>query len=106
MMLPPCPMAHLIVRQTRFALASLETCFDAMCGFGHPGTLPQGRLRHRIGPIIVTLHHCLLVAVAGAEHHHHLLIARLTPMGSRHPTSFDCLSPQRTFPAIAHVDPL
>src|SRR6266849_9178111 len=106
MMLPTCPIAHLIVRHTRLALASLETFFDAMFGCGHPGKLPQGRLRHRIGQIIVNLHHFLLVAVAVADHHHHLLIALLTPMGSRHHTSFDCLNHQRTFTAIAHVDPL
>src|SRR5713226_2219492 len=106
MMLPTCPIAHLIVRQTRFAFASLETFFDAMFGFGHPGTLPQGRLRHRIGQIIINLHHFLLVTVAVADHHHHLLIALLTPMGSRPHTSFDGLNHQGTFTAIAHVDPL
>src|SRR6266852_8253280 len=106
MMLPTCPIAHLIVRQTRFAFASLETFFDAMFGFGHPGTLPQGRLRHRIGQIIINLHHFLLVTVAVADHHQHLLIALLTPMGSRPHTSFDGLNHQRTFTAIAYVDPL
>src|SRR5712692_7252013 len=106
MLLPTRPMASLIVRQTRFALASLETCCDAMFGFGHPGTLPQGRLRHRMGQILVNRHHCLLVAVAVADHPPHLLIALLTPMGSRHHTAFDGLNHQRPFTAIAHVDPL
>ena len=106
MLLPPRPMAPLIVRQPRFALASLETFFDAMCGCGHPGQLPQRRLRRRIGQRIIHLHHFLLVTVAGADDHQHLLIAWLTPMGFRHPTSFDGLHHQRTFTAIAHVDPL
>src|SRR6266852_5185067 len=106
MMLPTRPIAHLIVRQTCFALASLETFFDTMFGFGHSGKLPKGRLRHRIGQIIVNLHHFLLVAVAVTAHHHHLLIALLTPMGSRHHTSFDCLHHHRPFTPIAHVDPL
>src|SRR6266436_2823422 len=82
MMLPTPPMTYLIVRQTRFALTSLETFFNAMFGFGHPGKFPQGRLRHRIGQIIVNLHHLLLVAVPGAYHHQRLLLTLLTPMGS------------------------
>src|SRR5215216_3080850 len=106
MMLPTPPMTHLIVCQTRFALASLETFFNAMFGFGHPGTFPQGCLRHRIGQIIVNLHHLLLVAVTGAYHHQRLLITWLTPMGSGDHPALHGLNPQGTFTAIAHVDPL
>src|SRR3989454_10323627 len=86
--------------------ASLETFFHAMFGFGHPGTFPQGRLRHRIGQIIVNLHHLLLVAVTVAYHHQRLLITLLTPMGSGGHPSLHGLNHQGTFTAIAHVDPL
>src|SRR5712691_7975954 len=105
MMLPARPMAHLIVGQTGFALAPLEAFFDAMFGFGHPGTFPQRGLRRSVGQRIIHLHHLLVVSVAVAYHHHHLFIALLTPMGSRHHTSFDHLDHQRTFTPIAHVDP-
>src|SRR6266487_6143795 len=106
MMLPTPPITDLIVRQTRFALASLETFFNAMFGFGHPGKFPQGRLRHCIGQIIVNLHHLLLVAVPGAYHHQCLLLTLLTPMGSGDHPSLHGLNHQGTFTAIAHVDPL
>src|SRR2546427_4819871 len=106
MMLPTPPMTYLIVRQTRFALASLETFFNAMFGFGHPGKFPQGRLRHRIGQIIVNLHHLLLVAVTGAYHHQRLLLTLLTPMGSGDHPALHGLNHQGTFTAIAPVDPL
>src|SRR6266705_4706136 len=106
MMLPTPPMTPLIVRQTRFALASLETFFHAMFGFGHPGTCPQRRLRHRIGQIIVHLHHLVLVAVTGASHHQRLLITVLTPMDSGDHPALHGLNHQGTFTAIAHVAPL
>jgi hypothetical protein len=91
---------------TGFALAALDTCFDAMCGFGHPGQCPLRRLRCSIGQIIIHLHHLLVVAVPGADHHQQFLIALLTPMGPRHHTSCDHLDHQWPFGAIAHVDPL
>src|SRR4029453_1771615 len=106
MMLPTPPMTHLIVCQTRFALAPLETFFNAMFGFGHPGKFPQGRLRHRIGQIIVNLHHLLLVAVMVAYHHQRLLLTLLTPRGSGDDPSLHGLNHQGTFTALAHVDPL
>ena len=52
MLLPARPMAHLIVGQARFALASLNTFFDAMFSFGHPGQLRKLGLRDRVGQII------------------------------------------------------
>src|SRR5207244_11252943 len=106
MMVPTRPMAYLIISQTGFALASLNTLFDAMGGFGHPRQLPPRRLRDSVGQIIIHLHHLGLVAVTGAYHHQQLLLALLTPMGSGHDTSFDHLDHQRTFAAIAYVDPL
>src|SRR2546428_9707503 len=106
MLLPTPPVTPLIVRQTRFAFASLNTLFDAMFGFGYPGKFPQGRLRHRIGEIIIHLHHLVLIAVTGADHHQRLRIALLTPMGSGDHPSLHGLHPQGTFTAIAHVDPL
>src|SRR6059036_925583 len=105
MMLPARPIAHLIVGQTGFALASLEAFFDAMFRFGYLRTFPQRRLRRSVGQIIIHLHHLLVVSVAVAYHHQHLFVALLTPMGSRHHTSFDHLDHQGTFTPIAHVDP-
>src|ERR1700730_13854125 len=66
---------------------------------------PRGRLRHRIGQIIVNLHHLLIVAVAVAGHHQSLLIALLTPMASRDHTASNRLNHQRAFGTIAPIDP-
>src|SRR5215471_15144398 len=104
MLLPTRPVTHLIVRQTGFAFAALNTLFNAMLGFGHSSKFPNWGLRRRVREVIIHLHHLLLVAVTVADDHHHLLIAWLTPMGSRHHTSFDGLNHQGTFTAIAHVD--
>src|SRR5713101_8789684 len=105
MMLPTRPMAHLIIRQPGFALASLEAFFDAMFRFGHSRKFPQWRLRHSVGQIVVYLHHLLVVSVAVADHHQYLLVALLTPMGSRYHTAFHRLNHQRAFGTIAHLDP-
>ena len=104
MMLPPRPIAHLIVRQTGFAFAALYTLFDAMFGFGHPGKFPQGCLSRRIGEVIIPLHDLVVVAVTVTYHPQRLLITLLTPMGSRHHPPFDGLNYQGAFTAIAHVD--
>src|SRR5712691_6365126 len=106
MMLPARPMAHLIIRQTGFALAALETFFDAVFSFRHPGTFPKWRLGCSVGQVIIHLHHLLLVAVTVADHHQRLLVALLTPMGSRYHLSLHRLNYQRTFAAIAYIDPL
>src|SRR5713101_3151782 len=105
MMLPTRPMAHLIIRQPGFALASLEAFFDAMFRFGHSRKFPQWRLRHSVGQIVVYLHHLLVVSVAVADHHQYLLVALLTPMGSRYHTAFHRLNHQRAFGTIAPIDP-
>src|SRR2546426_1378998 len=104
MMLPTRPMAYLIVRQTGFALTALNTLFDPMGSFGHPGQLPQRRLRRRVRQVIIHLYHLCLVSVTGADDHQQLLVALLTPMGSGHHTACDHLDHQRSFAPIAHVD--
>ena len=104
MRLPTRPVTHLIVRQTGFAFASLNTLFNAMLGFGHSSKFPNWGIRRRVREVIIHLHHLLLVAVTVADDHQHLLIAWLTPMGSRQHTSFDGLNHQGTFTAIAYVD--
>src|SRR5262245_17494566 len=104
MMLPTRPMAHLIIRQPGFALASLEAFFDAMFRFGHPRQFLQRCLRHRVGQIVVHLHHLLVVAVAVAEHHQYFLVALLTTMGSRDHTALHGLHYQRAFGTIAYID--
>src|SRR4029077_16312014 len=104
MLRPTRPVTPLIVRQTGFAFAALHTLFKAMLGLGHSSKFPNWGLRRRVREVIIHLHHLLLVAVTGADDPHQLLIAWLTPMGSRHPTSCDGLNPQGTCTAIAHVD--
>src|SRR5712691_716940 len=104
MMLPTRPMAYLIVRQTGFALTALNTLFDPMGSFGHPGQLPQRRLRRRVRQVIIHLYHLCLVSVTGADDHQQLLVALLTPMGSGHHTACDHLDHQRSFAPIAHGD--
>ncbi len=104
MLLPTRPVTHLIVRQPGCACAALNTLFNAMLGFGHSSTFPHWGLRRRVREGIIHLHHLLLVAVTGADDHQQLLIAWLTPMGSRPHTSFDGRNPQGTLTAIAHGD--
>src|SRR5262249_49215749 len=105
MMLPTRPIAHLIIRQTGFALASLEAFFDAMFRFGHPRKFPQWRLRYSIGQIVIHLHHLLVVSVTVADHHQYLLVTLLTLMSSRDHTAFHRLHHQRAFGTIAHINP-
>src|SRR5260370_3156390 len=106
MMVPTGPMAHLIIGQTGFTLAALETFFNPMFCFGHPGKFLQGRLGCRVGQVIIHLHDLLLITVAVADHHQRLLIALLTPMGTRCYASFDHVDDQGAFRSIADVDPL
>ena len=68
MMMPSGPMAHFIVGQTGFAFAPLETFFDTMFRFGHPGQLPKRGRWIGIGQIIVDLHDLVLIAVPVAYH--------------------------------------
>ena len=105
MRLPTRPIAPLISRQSGFALAALEACFDAMCRFGYARTCPQRRLRHRLGQRVIPLHHRLVGAVAVADHHQYFLVALLTPMGSRDHTALHRLNPQRACGPIAPIDP-
>src|SRR6266849_6209177 len=104
MMLPAGPMASLIIGQTRFALATLETCFDAVFSLGHSGQRIQRGLRDRIGQIIVHFHDLILVAVTVAYHRHPFLVALLPPMGSGDHTPFDHLDHQWPFRTIADIE--
>src|SRR5262249_50899168 len=106
MLLPARPIAHLIVGQTRFALAALYTVLDAMCGFRHTGKLPQRGLRRSVGQVIIDLHPLLVVAIAVAHDHHPLLVALLPSVRARHHASFDPLDHQGAFRAIADINPL
>jgi hypothetical protein len=105
MMVPTRPIAHRIIRQPGFTLASLETCFDAMGRFGHPRTFPQRRLRHSVGQRGIHLPHLLVVSVTVAAPHQSFLVAWLTPMGSRDHTAFPRRNHQRAFGPIAPIDP-
>ena len=91
MLLPAGPSADLIIGQPRFALATLETFFDAVFRLGHAGSLLQRSLRDRIGQLIVPVHDLILVAVTVAYHHQPCLVALLPPMGSGDHTPFDRL---------------
>ena len=62
-MLPACPVAHLIISQTSFSFAQLETLFDAMFGFCHPSKFFQQRLWPCIGRPIIHLHYLLVVSI-------------------------------------------
>src|SRR6266849_10251746 len=106
MLLPPCPIAHLVVGQTGFTLAPLETFFHALFRFGHPGTFPQGRLGSSVGQGIIPLHHLRLVAVTVADDHQRLLLTLVTPMGSRYHASLHRFNHQRPFTALAPIEPV
>src|SRR6266581_6095118 len=104
MLLPAGPMAYRIIGHTRFALAPLETCFDAVFSLGHAGQLIQRGLRDRIGQSIVHFHDLILVAVTVAYHGQQCLVAWLPPMGSGDHTPFDPLDHQWPFRTIADID--
>jgi hypothetical protein len=55
--------------------------------------------------LLAFLHHLLVVSVTVAEHHPSLLVALLTPMGSRDHTALHHLNHQRAFGTIAPIDP-
>jgi hypothetical protein len=59
-------MTDFIVCSTGFILAALETFFDALCGLGYAGTLPQRCLRRGVGQINIHLHDLLVVSGAVA----------------------------------------
>ena len=59
MMVPALPVANLVVGQTRFALGTLNTFFDAMFGFGHAGKLRYVGLSRRIGQVVIGLEDAL-----------------------------------------------
>ncbi len=103
-MLPAGPMASLIIGQTRFALATLETCCDAVFSLGHSGQRIQRGLRDRLGQRRVHFHDRILVAVTVASHRHPFLVAWLPPMGSGDPTPFDHLDHQWPFRTIADIE--
>ncbi len=104
MLLPAGPIAYLIISQTRFALAPLEACFDAVFSLGHAGQLLPRGLRDCIGQIIVHFHDLILVAVTGAYHRQQFLVTLLPPMGSGDHTPFDHLDHQRPFRAVADIE--
>jgi hypothetical protein len=105
LLLPAGPMTPLLVGPTGVALAALEACCDTLCGWGHPGQGPLGRLRRRGGQSSIDLHALGMVAVTGADHPHQCRGTWRTPRGPRHPTSVDHLAPQWPFGTIAHVAP-
>jgi len=97
-------MASLIIGQTRFALATRETCFDAVFSLGHWGQRIQRGLRGRLGQRIVHFHDLILVTVTGAYHRQQFLGALLPPMGSGDHTPFDHLDHQWPLRTIADID--
>src|SRR5262245_27839796 len=105
MMLPSRPRAHLIVGQTAYTLAALEAFFSSLFGLRHSVIFARARLVCRVAAMVFFLNHLRLVAVTVAEPHQCLLIALLTPVGSRYYPSLHRFHHQRTFTAIAHIDP-
>src|SRR5260370_7685034 len=104
MMLPAGPIAYLIIGQTRFALAPLETFFDAVFSIGRAGQVIVRGLRERIGKIIGHFHDLILVTVTVAYHRQQFLVALLPPMGSGDHTPFDHLDHQWPFRTVADID--
>ena len=105
-MVPTPPMADLISRQARLALAPLEAFFETVLRLGHPGTLPPRGLGCGLGERNFHLHHLRIVSGSGPSHHHHLLVAVWTPRCAYPHAAFDHGDPQRPFGTVAHVAPL
>ena len=97
MMLPTRPVTHLIIGQTRFALAPLETFFDAVPSSCSRGPTPTARCSG--GTALEDnnhFHDCILIAVTVAHHCHQFLCLVGAAVLSDY-TPFDYLDHQGTF---------
>ena len=104
MMMPTRPGPNLVVGQSGFALAALQTLFDPVLRFRHAGELRQWRVGRSVGQVVVHFQHLMVVAIAVTNHDQHFLVAFLTPRGAHHHAAFEHLHEQRPLRTIAYVN--
>ena len=68
-MVPPQPIADLVVAQARFALAAVEAFFDAVFGLGNASELLKRGVGGGIREVIVVLESSLRQSFARDEQH-------------------------------------
>ena len=66
---PPDPVADLVVAQARFALAALEALFDVVFGFGHAGERDGGGVRGGVREVVVVFDRAVRLMFARDEQH-------------------------------------
>ena len=69
MVMPPDPVADLVVTQARLALAALETFFDPVFGLGRASELDDGCVGIGVREVVVVFECPLRLTFAGDEQH-------------------------------------
>ena len=69
MVMPTTPVANFVVRQSGFALSSLDRLFDTMRGHGHSCKLLQWSVARRIRQVVVVLRNAFPVQTSNDDKH-------------------------------------
>ena len=104
MMVPAAPVTNLVVGQSRFALAPLDTLLDPMLCLGDPREFDQRRLDRGVGQVVVGLDDLLFVAIPVADHHQDFGMAGSALGRAPHHAPLDDLDDQGPFFAVADID--
>ncbi len=101
-MIPSWPIANLVLRHARLALATLDTFLDAMFRLGHAGEFSSLGFLRRIGQIVVMFYMPLFVAQA--KYYQHLFLSNASAIGFGKNFTLGNLEYQRVFFAVAGVN--
>ena len=101
-MMPGYPSPPLIVPQAGLPFGSLETLFDAMCRFGHPGEFLQRHVGVRIRQIVIMLVDVICLTLSC--HKQHFVRTRSTGVGPCLDPALHGFDHQRPFLPVSHVD--
>ena len=100
--MPPDPVADLIVTQARVALATVEAFFDAMFRLGHASELAEGRGGVSVREVVIVFECPIQLTFAGDEQH--LVGACAAGRCAGLNAAVRDLDFQRSLLAIAHVE--
>ena len=104
MVMPPFPIANLVVGQAGFAFRSLDTFLDPMFRFGDAGELGQLHVRRSIRQIVICFDDTPVVAITITNYDQHFFMAFLASVIASHHAPFDDLDRERPLRAVAHLD--
>ena len=103
-MMPALPVTDFVVGETRFALGTLDTLFDAMLGLGRAGELRFLGLRIGVGHVVIGLDDTLGVTFSETDDDQDFCVTFLPLVRAPDHTTLDDLDDERTFRAVAHID--